>query len=83
MEGVSQLASNFGRIEDWRAAIPPEERLPRTAWTSGLVSTLQLTRLESTLTSSGHKIRGGSQLTRRRLFKSRLYRLGAGPNWRL
>lgn len=82
--GVSELTSNFGRIEDWRAAISLEERLPRAAWTSGLVSTLQLTRLESTLTSLRRlKYAAVRNSLRRRLFKSRLYRLEVGPNWGL
>lgn len=76
--GVSQLTSNFGRIEDWRAAISPEERFAGTVWTSSLVSTLQLTRLKSTLASLRRlKYAAVHDSLRRRLFKSRLYRVGA------
>jgi hypothetical protein len=50
-QGVDHLASNFGRIEAWQTAISPEARLARTAWTSGLISTLQLTWLKSALAS--------------------------------
>jgi len=47
--GVKRLASNFERIEACRTMTSPEARLACNAWTSGLISTLQLTRLKSTL----------------------------------
>ncbi len=47
--GVEHLKSNLGRIDAWPIATSSQRRLARNAWTSGLISTLQLTRLESTL----------------------------------
>jgi hypothetical protein len=76
--GVEQLTSNVGRIEAWRAAISPEAKLARNAWTSGLISSLQLTRLKSTLGSLRRlKYAAVHNSLRRRLFKTRLYRVGA------
>jgi hypothetical protein len=49
--GVESLASNFGLIEAWRTAISTDMRFAQSAWTSGLISTLRLTRLKSTLES--------------------------------
>ncbi len=45
-KGVDRLTSNFERIEAWRT-ISPQEELARTAWTSGLISTLKLTFFKS------------------------------------
>jgi len=73
--GVEHLTSNFGRIEDWSTAISPEARLARNAWTSGLISTLQLTRLKSALTSlRGPKYVALRYARRHHLFKIRLHR---------
>jgi hypothetical protein len=72
-QGVDHLASNLGRIEGWRTAISPEARFARTAWTSGLISTLQLTWLKSTLASlRGEKYVVDRRALRRRLLKRRL-----------
>ncbi len=69
-QGVRRLASNFDRIEACQTVTSPEARLARNAWTSGLMSTLQLTRLKSTLA----RLRGPKYLfahspRRRHLFK--------------
>ena len=75
--GVEHLKSNFGRIEDWRTASLPEVRLSRNVWTSGLISTLQLTRLKSTLAYlQGVKYVVVHHALRRRLFKKRLHQFG-------
>jgi hypothetical protein len=74
--GVNHLTSNFGRIEEWSTAISPEARLARNAWTSGLISTLQLTRLKSALASlRGPKYVALQYARRRHLFKIRLHRV--------
>ncbi len=77
--GVKRLTTNFERIEDCRTMISPGARLARDAWTSGLIATLQLTRLKSTLAYLmelkylvvAHNAR------RRHLFKLRLPRIKA------
>jgi hypothetical protein len=74
--GVERLTSNFGRIEAWSTAISPEARIARNAWTSGLISTLQLTRLKSALASLRGPKYVALHYSRRRLFKIRLHRLG-------
>ena len=74
--GVERLTSNLGRIEACRTAISPQARLARNAWTSGLISTLQLTRLQSTLVylrGSRYSVVHGAR--RRGFFKMRLYRV--------
>jgi hypothetical protein len=73
--GVEHLTSNFGRIEAWSTAISPEARLARNAWTSGLISTLQLTRLKSALASLRGPKYVALQYARRRLFKIRVHRV--------
>jgi hypothetical protein len=74
--GVERLASNFGRIEAWSPAMLPDARIARTAWTSGLISTLQLTLLKSTQASlRGPKYAFLHDALRRRLFRMRLYRV--------
>jgi hypothetical protein len=75
--GVESLASNFGRIEAWSTTISPETRIARNAWTSGLISTFQLTRLKSALASLRGPKYVALQYSRRRLFKMRLHRLGS------
>ena len=77
--GVEQLSSNFERIEAWSPAISPEARLARNAWTSGLIATLHLRQLKSTVAS----LRGPRYVAislrralRRHLLKMRLYRSG-------
>jgi len=72
-QGVGRLASNFSRIEAWSTAISPRARLARNAWTSGLISTLELTRLKSTLISPRDPKRLAFRAFRRHLFKMRLH----------
>ena len=75
--GVEQLTSNFGRIEAWPTAISPKARLARHAWISGLISTLKLKRLESTLAYlRGSKYLAVRTALRRHLFKMRLHQFG-------
>ena len=60
--GVERLTTNFERIEDCRTMTSSEARLARNAWTSGLISTLQLTRLQiDPGIPTGLKIRGRSR----------------------
>ncbi len=77
-KGVDRLTSNLGRIEPWRAAISHETRLSRNAWTSGLIATLGLTRLKSTIASL-HRVKyvALNKTFRRHLFKMRPYRVKA------
>jgi hypothetical protein len=75
--GVEHLTSNIGRIEPWSTAISPEARFARNAWTSGLISTLQLMRLKSALASLRRPKYVALQYSRRRLFKMRLHRVGS------
>lgn len=77
-QGVEHLTSNLGRIEAWSTAISPEARFARNAWTSGLISTFQLTRLKSALASlRGPKYVALQSARRRHLFKVRLHRVEA------
>jgi len=78
-QGVKRLASNFERIEDCRTTASPYPRLARNAWTSGLISTLQLARLKSTLAYlRGLKCQVVALTARRRhLFKFGLPRIKA------
>ena len=73
--GVERLASNFERIEDCQPRSHLIQDFARNAWTSGLISTLQLTRLKSTLAYlRGPKYLVAHQYARRRLFKLRVHR---------
>jgi hypothetical protein len=79
--GVDRLTSNFERIEAWRT-ISTQPRLARTAWTSSLMSTLQLTRVKSTLVSlRGLKYLALSNALRRHHFKIRLHRSRSASDW--
>jgi hypothetical protein len=49
--GTDHLASNFERIEPWSSVTSPNVTLARTAWSSGLISTLRLKLLRSTRVS--------------------------------
>jgi hypothetical protein len=81
--GVEHLASNFERIEAW-SAISTQAKLARTAWTSGLISTLQLTRLESPLASLRRpKYLALNKTLRKRLYKMRLHRSSPVSDWLL
>ncbi len=76
--GAEQLVSNMGRIEACGTAMSPEARLACNAWTSGLISSLQLTRLNSTLASlRGSRYGVIHHAHRRHFFKMRLYRFKA------
>lgn len=72
--GIAQLTSSFARIEAWSNAISPRASLARAAWTSGLISTLRLTRLKTTLASL-HRLKYVvvRNALRRHMFKMRLY----------
>ncbi|AFM23647.1 hypothetical protein [Desulfomonile tiedjei] len=50
-QGTDHLASNLERIEPWSSVASPNVALARTAWTSGLISTLRLKLLKSTRVS--------------------------------
>jgi hypothetical protein len=72
--GIEHLASNFDRIQTWSTANSSEARLASTAWRSGLISTLQLTRFRSTLASLWRlKYIALSKTVRRHLLKIRLH----------
>lgn len=75
--GVEHLASNLDQIEGSRIAIAPEPRSALNAWTSGLISTLQLTRLKSTLAYLRNSRNRVAYEARRRLFKMRMHRVKA------
>ncbi len=77
--GVKRLKTNFERIEDRRTVISPRARLARDAWTSGLISTLQLKRLKfSVAYLRGLKYQVVAHTARRRhLFKFGLPRIKA------
>ena len=75
--GVEHVSSNVGRIEAWSTAISPETRFARNAWTSGLISTLHLTRIKSALASLRRPKYVALHYSRRRLFKMRLHRVGS------
>ncbi|MBI5250984.1 MAG: hypothetical protein HY912_15960 [Desulfomonile tiedjei] len=76
--GVEHLTSNFARIEGWSRAIKPKARLSRIALRSGLISTLQLRWLKSTVASfRGRKYVVVREALRRHVFKARLPRVGA------
>ena len=73
--GVNRLTSNFERIEVCGTVNSPAARLARNAWTSGLISTLQLTRLKSALANlRGPKYLVYRNARRRHFFKLRLPR---------
>ncbi len=77
-QGVEHLTSNFWRIEAWRTATSPQVRLTRDAWTSGLISTLELTKLKSALVyfrGSRYDVVHNSRV--RRSFKRHLYQVKA------
>jgi hypothetical protein len=73
-KGIEHIASNFERIQTWSVANSPEARLASTAWTPGLISTLELTRFRSSLASLRRlKYTALSKTFRRHLFRIRLH----------
>jgi hypothetical protein len=78
--GVQHLASNFERIQDCGTVTPPYPRLDCNAWTSGLISTLQLTRLKSALAYlHSQKYLVADNTRRRHMPKLHLPRMKAHP----
>jgi hypothetical protein len=76
--GVECLKSNVERVEAWRGLSLPEVRLARTRWTSGLMSTLQLTRPNPTLAClRGARYGIAHDARRSQLFQMRLHRVKA------
>jgi hypothetical protein len=70
--GIEHLSSNLDRIEVFSSPLSPRARLASAPWTTGLISTLQLTQLRSTLASLGlKKYVALDKSLRRHLFRMR------------
>lgn len=76
--GVEQLTSKLERIEAGPAVSPPEAKVACSAWTSGLISTLQLTRLKSSHAS----LRKAKHGLIRAVLRGRIFKMLLNRAWR-